>query len=59
MFAVMIIFKLLLPKNVFKILVKSVNHELDNLRMNLSVLSEQDVLNAMGFPLDWKNKLLM
>ncbi len=59
LFAVMIIFKLLLPKNVFKILVKSVNHELDNLRMNLSVLSEQDVLNAMGFPLDWKNKLLM
>lgn len=59
LFATMIIFKLLLSKNNFKILVKSVNHELDNLRKNLSVLSEQDVLDAMGFPVDWKEKILL
>ena len=59
LFATMIIFKLLLSKNIFKILVKNVNHELDNLRKNLSVLSEQDVLNAMGFPSDWKDKILL
>lgn len=58
LFATMLIFKLLLSKNVFKILVKNVNHELDNLRKNLSVLSEQDVLDAMGFPTDWKDKVL-
>lgn len=59
LFATMLIFKILLSKNVFKILVKNVNHELDNLRKNLSVLSEQDVLDAMGFPVDWKEKILL
>ena len=58
LFAVMIIFKLLLPKNVFHILVKNVNHELDILRQKLTVLSEKDILNAMGFSSDWKNKIL-
>ena len=58
LFAVMIIFKLLLPKNLFRILVKNVNHELDLLRQSLSVLSEQDVLNAMGFPSNWRLKIL-
>lgn len=58
LFAAMIVFKLLLSKSDFKRLVKSVNHELDNLRKNLSVLSEQDVLDEMGFPADWKDKIL-
>lgn len=58
LFAVMIIFKLLLPKNLFQILVKNVHHELDLLRRSLTVLSEQDVLDAMGFPNDWKTRVL-
>lgn len=58
LFAAMIIFKLLLHQNAFKTLVKNVNHELDVLRRDLSVLSEDDVLNAMGFPSDWKSKIL-
>lgn len=58
LFAAMIIFKLLLHKNDFKTFVKNVNHELDALRRDLSVLSEEDVLNAMGFPADWKVKIL-
>lgn len=58
LFAVMIILKLLLHKNSYKTLVKKVNHELDILRADLNVLSESDVLNAMGFPADWKSKVL-
>ena len=58
LFAAVIVLKYLLPKNVFKIFVKNIYHELDNLRQNLNVLTEEDVLDAMGFPHDWKNKIL-
>lgn len=58
LFAVIIIFKLLLPKNSFDLFVKKVDHELTMLKKTLIVLSEQDVLNAMGFPFDWKSKIL-
>lgn len=58
LFAVMIIFKLLLPDLTFKTFVKNLNHELDNLRKNLIVLNEKNVLDAMGFPNNWREKLL-
>jgi hypothetical protein len=58
LFAVMIVLKLLLPKNLFNVLAKNVNHELDSLRTNLVILTEQEILDAMGFPTDWRKKLL-
>lgn len=58
LFAAIIILKLLLPKNLFKILIKRVNNELDLLRKHLVVLEEKDILEAMGFPDDWKNQIL-
>lgn len=58
LFAAVIVLKYLLPKNVFKVFVKNIYHELDTLRRNLRVLREEDVLNAMGFPYDWKDKIL-
>ena len=54
----MIVLKLLLPKNLFNVLAKNVNHELDSLRTNLVILTEQEILDAMGFPTDWRKKLL-
>ena len=58
LFAVMIIFNLLLSRNEFRIVIKQINNELRTLRKKLKVLSEEDVLSCMGFPIDWRNELL-
>ena len=56
--AAVLLLKSLLSKTEFKRLVKNVHHELDVLRINLKVLSEQDILSAMGFPESWKKEIL-
>lgn len=57
LFAALIIFKFLLPKNLFKRLLKSINKEIEDLHTHMVVLSDDDVLNSMGFPSDWRTKL--
>lgn len=56
--AAVLLLKSLLSKTEFKRLVKNIHHELDVLRINLKVLSEQDILGAMGFPENWKEEIL-
>lgn len=58
LFAIMIIFKVLLSRNEFRIVIKQINNELRTLCSKLNVLSEAEVLECMGFPIDWRSKLL-
>lgn len=58
LFAIMIIFKILLSRNEFRIVIKQVNNELRTLQNKLRILSESDVLECMGFPIDWRDNLL-
>ncbi|MFR4028316.1 MAG: Abi family protein [Coprococcus sp.] len=57
MFATMIILKFLLSKNEYKSLLKRINKYLYDLCTHMSVLTEQDILDSLGFPSDWKTKL--
>lgn len=58
LFAAMIVFKLLLSKQDFRRLVKDIDIAFKNMISRISVLSETDILNSLGFPLDWKSRLL-
>ena len=58
LFAVMIALKLTLSKNEFRKLVKEVDIAFKNLNSRTHVLTQSIILNSMGFPEDWKNKLL-
>lgn len=58
LFAVMIVFKMLLSRNDLKKLIKEVDINLKNLYKHTNVLSQNDILNSMGFPSDWKKLLL-
>lgn len=58
LYAIMIIFKIMLPHNDFLTMVKQVNKELFDLSSNLNVISVQDILECMGFPVDWRTKFL-
>lgn len=58
LFAIMIIFKIMLSQNEFKIVVKQINNELRTLKSKLKVISESEVLACMGFPEAWRDKLL-
>ena len=57
LFAAMLILKQLLSNNDYKRFLKQVNHELFVLKGKLKVLTEQDILDAMGFPQTWKPDL--
>lgn len=57
MFATMIILKFLLPKNEYKTLLKQVNKYIHDLCTHINVITEQDILNSLGFPTDWKTSL--
>lgn len=56
--AAVLLLKSLLSKTEFKRFVKNIHHELDVLRISLKVLSEQNILSAMGFPGNWKEEIL-
>lgn len=49
--------KMLLPRNDFRSLTKQINNELRSLRSRLKILNEQDILEIMGFPDDWRTQL--
>ena len=57
LFALMIIFRLLLSKSRFKTLTKQIQKELLSLDAKLTVLPKDEILLYMGFPNDWYKKL--
>lgn len=59
LFAVILIFKILLPKNQFRNTVNRLKKTISNLDKQLSILSIQEVLDCMGFPEDWDKRLRM
>ncbi len=59
LFAVMICLKLTLAKNEFRRLVKDVDIAIKNLSSRKNVLSPDELLSTLGFPVDWKDKLLI
>lgn len=58
LFAVMIALKLTISKREFKRLVKDIDVALKNLNSHISTLTEDVILESMGFPIKWKNLLL-
>lgn len=58
LFAVFIILKTLLPRNDFSRLIKKIERAVQTLQTRISVISINDVYREMGFPEDWKSKLL-
>ena len=58
LFAVMIALKATLSKQEFRRMVKDIDIAIKNTCKNFKVLSEKELLDSMGFPIDWKAKLL-
>lgn len=58
LFAVMIALKLTISKTEFRRLVKEVDIALKNLYSHTSVLTENTILESIGFPTNWKQLLL-
>lgn len=59
LFAVMICLKLTLSKKEFRRLVKDIDIAIRNLSSRKNVLSPDELLSTLGFPVNWKDKLLM
>ena len=59
LFAVLIALKLTLSKTEFKEVVKDVETELNALSKKLHTINITTILEMMGFPTDWKKKLLV
>lgn len=57
LFGCVLALKMLLPRNDFRSLTKQINNELRSLRSRLKILNEQDILEIMGFPDDWRTQL--
>ena len=57
LFALMIIFRILLSRLEFNKLIKSVENALKYLTSKTTILSYNDILSLLGFPIDWKDKL--
>lgn len=58
LFAIMIAMKLTISNREFRRLVKEIDIALKNLYSYTSVLTEDTILNSMGFPKNWKTLLL-
>lgn len=58
LFAVMIALKATLSKTEFRRMIKDVDLAIRNTCRNFKVLSQEELLAEMGFPTDWKSKLL-
>ena len=59
LFAVMIALKATLSKTDFRRMVKDIDIAIRNTCRNFNVLPQQELLDTMGFPSDWKSKLLI
>ena len=55
----MICLKLTLSKKEFRRLVKDIDIAIRNLSSRKNVLSPDELLSTLGFPVNWKDKLLM
>ena len=53
LFAVVMIFKHMLSRREFNSFMDEINHELDELKTNIKVLSADVLLNKIGFPDNW------
>ena len=58
LFAAMIALKPVLSDIEYKKMIKEISNALNILRKGITVITEQDVLNSMGFPITWKDDLL-
>lgn len=58
LFACMLALKYVLPKSEYMKLIKEIYRLFNHARPKLSVISEEDILHEMGFPLDWRAQLL-
>ena len=58
LFACMLAIKYVLPKSEYMKLIKEIYRLFNDTRPKLSVISEEDILREMGFPLDWRAQLL-
>ena len=58
LFAVMIALKATLSKAEFRRMIKDIDLAIRNTCRNFKVLSQSELLDEMGFPSDWKSKLL-
>lgn len=57
LFAVIIIFKLVLSHKDFKECIKQIDQSLNELYKQLNVIGEKDILKVLGFPDNWKQLL--
>lgn len=53
LFAIIIIFKLMLSKNSFNKFFYSIKTEVDKLQKQLNTITIDEVLRVMGFPVNW------
>lgn len=58
LFACMIALKYVLSKSEYMKLIKEIYRLFSTLRPKLKVITEDNILKEMGFPLDWRNQLL-
>ncbi len=58
-FALIIIMKAMLKPTEFKNLVLEIEHNIDNLELNISSISINKVLDRMGFPVNWEELVNM
>ncbi len=58
LFAATIALYYVLPKGDYHKLIKEIYRLFSTTKSKLVVLREEDILNQMGFPLDWRNQLL-
>lgn len=58
LFACMLALKYVLPKSEYMKLIKEIYRLFNHTRPKLSVISEENILREMGFPLDWRAQLL-
>ena len=54
LFAVVIAFRYLLPKEEFLVFKRALTSQIDKFLSSTSHVSEEELLNAMGFPENWK-----
>ena len=58
LFAALIVLKLTLSQKEFRKLVKEIDIAIKNLNKRITVISQNEVLESMGFPKDWKELVL-
>ena len=54
LFAVVIAFRYLLPKQEFLVFKRALTTQIDNFLKSTTHISEEELLHAMGFPANWK-----